>query len=371
MDNFHQPQQISIFEDMQEIEYNALAYAHYQFPRPQYLGSKHNLLNWIYMNICNHLDISKIKRCLDGFAGAHSVSFFLKQQGFEVISNDFLNANFQIGNALIANKNIKLNSDDIEILFSTNEHKKNLVEKLYTGIFFDITQAKWLDNIRANINLLDNEYKKSLVLTILNRSMQRKIIMGHFAHTKAISYANNPERVKRNASIARPINELFCELLDSYNNAVFDNHQHNLSYNENILDLLPQINNIDLVYYDPPYTDSHSDYQSFYHLLETYVEYWEDKEFKNGTNRYYPQRWSGFDKKGEVVQSLNKLFHLSKDIPYWVISWNDRSYPTIDEFKKILLQFKKNVIIEQKIYSTSRGGKGSVAGSNEILFICY
>ena len=199
--------------------------------------------------------------------------------------------------------------------------------------------------------------------------MTRKITMGHFGHTQALVYANNPERIKRNRSLVRPVKEIFEELLPKYNNAIFDNNQDNESNNLNILELLPNIENVDLAYFDPPYCDSHADYQSFYHLLETYTEYWKDKEFVNGIKRYEPQRFSGFDKKREVISSFEKLFKLSENIPNWLISYNNRSYPGIDEFEKLISKYR-DVKVEAKTYQSGRGGKGSVAGSQEILFVC-
>ena len=79
-----------------------------------------------------------------------------------------------------------------------------------------------------------------------------------------------------------------------------------LKRHEDILELLPKLRNIDLAYFDPPYCDSHADYQGFYHLLETYTEYWRDKQFVNGIKRYEPQRHSGFDKKSEICSSFRK-----------------------------------------------------------------
>jgi len=154
-----------------------------------------------------------------------------------------------------------------------------------------------------------------------------------------------------------------------YNDAVFNNKQENKSYNENILELLPRLENIDLVYFDPPYCDSHADYQSFYHLLETFTEYWDDKQFINGIKRYEPQRFSGFDKKRDVIASFEKLFVYAQDIPNWLISYNNRSYPTIEDLTEIISKYRE-VSIETKIYHNGRGGKGSVAGSHEVLFVC-
>ena len=199
--------------------------------------------------------------------------------------------------------------------------------------------------------------------------MTRKVTMGHFAHTQALNYAADPTRIKRNRSLIRPLKELFLELLPQYNAAVFDNQERNESYNENVLDLLPKLDGVDLVYFDPPYCNSHADYQSFYHLLETFVEYWKDKQFVNGTKRYEPKRFSGFDKNSEAIDNLRRMFELSQDIPTWLVSYNDRSYPDIDTMKAMIEPYR-NVKVERKTYSAGRGGKGSVAGSSEILLIC-
>lgn len=346
--------------------FNDYKYFDYQFPEPQYLGAKHTHLPWI-----NKFIPKDINTALDAFAGSQSVGYLFKQLGLRTITNDFLNFNNQIGKALIENKSEKLGADDLATLFQESSQKNSfiLMEEVFTGVFFKREESIFIDNFRANIPLLSNPYKQALAFAVMNRSLTRKITMGHFGHTQALVYASDPERIKRNRSLVRPIKELFLELLPKYNDAIFDNGQDNQSFNDNVLDLLPKLSNIDMVYFDPPYCNSHADYQGFYHLLETYTEYWRNKDFINGIKRYEPQRLSGFDKKSEVIASFEKLFELSKDIPYWLISYNNRSYPDIKTFEKMISRFR-DVKIEHKIYHNGRGGKGSVAGSKEVLFIC-
>ena len=341
-------------------------YLDYQFPEPQYLGAKHSHLPWISKFIPKNINTA-----LDAFSGSQSISFLFKQLGYKTITNDFLNFNNQIGKALIENKTQKLEEEDLNILFqkSPQKEKHTLMERVFTDVFFEKEESVFIDNFRANIPLLKNPYKQALAFTVINRSLTRKITMGHFGHTQALVYAADPERIKRNRSLIRPIKDLFSELLPKYNDAVFDNGRDNQSYNENIIDLLPQLSNIDLVYFDPPYCNSHADYQGFYHLLETFTEYWEDKKFINGIKRYEPQRYSGFDKKNEVITSFEKLFELSDEVPHWLISYNNRSYPDIHTFEKLISKYR-DVEIEHKTYHNGRGGKGSVAGSKEILFVC-
>ena len=64
------------------------------------------------------------------------------------------------------------------------------------------------------------------------------------------------------------------------------------------------------------------------------------------------------------------MFEVSRDIPLWLLSYNDRSYPDLDTMLTLLYQYKKVKIIK-KVYENNVGGKGSVAGSSELLFVCY
>ena len=88
-------------------------YFKYKFPEPQYLGAKFVLLDWIEKFIPKDCKVG-----LDAFAGTQSVAFLMKQLGFKVITNDFLQFNHQIGLAFIENKKEKITKEDLEILFT-------------------------------------------------------------------------------------------------------------------------------------------------------------------------------------------------------------------------------------------------------------
>ena len=341
-------------------------YLAYKFPEPQYLGAKYIHRGWIVQFVPD-----EAVNVLDAFAGSQSIAYMLKQLGKKVVTNDFLSFNNLIGRALIENAGVILEREDVEMLFSPNSNPEefNLMERLYSNLFFLPEEAAFLDSFRSNVGLLGNKYKEALALSVMCRSMTRKVTMGHFAHTQALVYAADPARIKRNRSLVRPLKDIFKELLSEYIAAVFDNGKDNKSYNENILELLPQLTDIDLVYFDPPYCNSHADYQSFYHLLETYVEYWKDKRFVNGIKRYEPKRYSGFDRASEAISSLRLMFERAGHIPTWLLSYNDRSYPDINTMVEMIEPYR-NVKIETKTYKAGRGGKGSVAGSSEILLVC-
>lgn len=71
-----------------------------------------------------------------------------------------------------------------------------------------------------------------------------------------------------------------------------------------------------------------------------------------------------------IAQFLPNNVNTALDaIPNWILSYNNRSYPSIETMVDLIKPFR-NVRVEYKTYSNSRGGKGSVAGSSEILLIC-
>ena len=205
-------------------------YLDYKFPEPQYLGAKYIHRGWIAQFVPN-----EAINVLDAFAGSQSIAYTLKQLGKKVITNDFLNCNNIIGMALIENPKYTLEKEDLDILFSPNSNPEefNLMEKLFANIFFLPEEAAFIDSFRSNIKLLNNKYKEALALSVMCRSMTRKVTMGHFAHTQALVYASDPARIKRNRSLIRPLKDIFKELLPEYNAAVFDNGKDNKSYNKN------------------------------------------------------------------------------------------------------------------------------------------
>jgi len=342
----------------EKIKFNKL-------PKTQYLGSKERLVNWIYENAPKD-----IETVLDAFSGTSVVGYIFKSKGKRVIGNDFLKFNFHIGKAVIENKDQTLDEDDLQILFRKNGNAGTLIEDVFTGVFFERDQAQFLDNFRANVNLLENEIKKSLALAVMSRALTRKILLGHFAHLSALRYSKDPLRIKRNPTIARPLKDLFLELVDEYNNAVFDNGKDNEFYCEDTTQLVKKLDDVDLVYFDPPYCGCHPDYQAFYHFLETFVEYWKDKEFINGTKSYFPKKDSGFVQKSEIIDSFTKLFEASSHIPYWLISYNSKSYPEKDTMIDLIKKHKQVKVYEHE-YQNHYGGKGSRKGTREYLFYCF
>ena len=111
-----------------------------KYPRTQYLGNKERLVKWIFDK--SPKDIGTV---LDAFSGTSVVSYHFKTKGKRVIGNDFLKFNYYIGKAMIENKKEILDERDLLLLFSNNINSKKLIENIFTGVFFEKKDAKFLE----------------------------------------------------------------------------------------------------------------------------------------------------------------------------------------------------------------------------------
>jgi len=158
-------------------------YFNYLFPEPQYLGAKYIHRGWISQYIPEDTET-----VLDAFSGSQSIAFMMKQLGKKTLTNDFLNFNYLIGKALVENSKETINPDDVSVLFSANSNpaEYNLMEKLFSCLFFTDDECQFIDAFRSNVHRLGNPYKSAMALAMMCRSLTRKVTMGHFAHTQAL-----------------------------------------------------------------------------------------------------------------------------------------------------------------------------------------
>jgi adenine-specific DNA methylase len=341
----------------------------FKLPTQQYLGNKIKYIDFIKQNIPD--DVSII---CDAFSGSGIVSYELKKK-YKILSNDILSSGYQITCGLIENNSTKLTENDLKNIVKINSKKKTFIEDNFTNLYYTQDECIFLDNLYSNIIETKNKYKKSIFFTAICRTLIRKILFAYFCHTKAIEYRNDEKRWKRNPAINRDIKEMFLEYVKEYNNCIFDNKKDNKAYNMDIFDFLDNINDnntkIDLIYFDPPYGGTHCDYGSYYHFLETYIHYWEDTKLYNKTKQPKDKlKKSDFTKK-KLDNVFIKLFEKSKNIKYWLISYNSKSIPNREDMILLIKKYKNNIVFNEYKLENNNGGMGLKKGSSEYLILCY
>ena len=329
----------------------------YKYPKVNYIGNKEKLSSWI----CDQFP-KECRSVFDAFSGGCSLSYEAKRRNLKVITNDILKINYHLGNAFIQNNKTLLNDKDIEIIFSGNPLKGFMFEN-YSNVFFFPEECMELDLYRKNIDNLDSEYKKSLAFSLIRRSMIRKMPYSRFninwekivqLRDEEYSY----EKYKRKRSYHnQSFEHHFIQNLQEYNNSIFDNKKKNVSYNDDIFNLLKSVKS-DIIYLDPPYTGTMNNYFGFYGLIDSYINSSISTPFENN-----------FMSKNDSIELFEKLFSRLGNFKYWILSYNNSSFPSKEELTELLKKYSNNVTVIEKKHNYQITGKGNKEVNKEILFV--
>lgn len=328
-----------------------------KYPKINYIGNKAKLVDWIIENLP-----LKCGKVLDIFSGGSSVSYALKENNYEVISNDVLYSNYVISKAIIENSTLKLNNEIIEKDIPTNliEKKYKKIEFLSNKLYFD-EEVKELAKLICISETLDG-YEKYMFLALLRRAMIRKLPYSRMnvpwnqivkLRDEDYSYMKyKRKRAYHNLSFKQHM----LDNLNNYNESVFDNGKNNLSYNLDSFDMLKKVKNpVDIIYMDPPYPKTMNKYGEFYGLFDTVFD--EEKEYID------------FSANDKFMQNMEKLVQKCiNKTKYIVISLNNKTSPSAEELKHMLEKYG-NVSIKYKDFQYKVTGKENKNTTVEILII--
>ncbi|MEK7142493.1 MAG: DNA adenine methylase [Patescibacteria group bacterium] len=335
-------------------------------PSTRYQGSKYKILKWIDY-YTKDLDFGTV---LDAFGGTGCVGYMYKKNGKQVFYNDSLKFNHYVGLALIENKEIILNDEDLDFILKKQSKIKypSFIYDTFRDIYFTDEENKWLDVVITNIGEIEDKYKQALAYYALFQSCIIKRPYNLFHRKNLYIRTAEVERSFGNKKTwDTPFEDHFLKFVEEANNAVFDNGKKNKALHSDIFDLT--IPKIDLVYIDTPYISAKGmglNYFDFYHFLEGLVFYNEwpklidesskHKKIKNGKNE-----WCN---KGEIHGAFERLFDKFKN-SILVVSYRDDGTPMISELVDMLKKHKKSVDIKKLDYKYVL----SNGNSKEVLII--
>lgn len=315
-----------------------------QFPTTRYQGSKRGIVDWIWANV----HTLKFQSVLDVFGGTGAFSYRCKQAGKQVIYNDYLKFNWNIGLALIENAGEVLRDDEVKSLQQVhpNLYYPRLIESTFAGIYFTDDENTWLDTVAFNIDqMLENGYKRALARFALFQACIAKRPYNLFH--RANLYMRMAE-VKRGfgnkVTWDTPFAVHFRNFVREANQAVFDNGQSNVALQ---LDALATPATADLVYLDPPYLNGKGigvDYRDFYHFLEGLADYssWAEKiDYQSKHRRLIPEK-SSWNNAKTIGDNLDKLFARHQN-SILVLSYRDDGVPTKDQLISLLARYKTKI----------------------------
>ncbi|OGH07649.1 MAG: hypothetical protein A2W22_00610 [Candidatus Levybacteria bacterium RBG_16_35_11] len=331
------------------------------FPRTRFMGSKQKLLRFIYENVS---DI-KGEKVLDAFSGSGCVSYLFKAMGKEVETNDFLKYSFVIALATIENNYYKLSQNDIKLLLKDNKSHEGFISRTFEGLYFTDIDNLFLDQTYANIELLENPYKKALALASLARACVKKRPRGIFTYV-GMRYDDGRNDIKLS------MKEHFKKSIAQFNSCVFDNGRKNRAFNKDIFNLDDA--DYDIVYFDPPYCSLYSDndYSRRYHFVEGLMSNWEHVKINPKTKtKKFSRFLSPFDSKQSVYDAFERIFKKFED-SVLIVSYSSNSLPTFEEMIEIMKKYKSKVVVEEFNHKYSFGNQKNDLENNtvkEYLFI--
>lgn len=333
-----------------------------------YIGNKRALLDFIGKSIeivQKELGQDKLVTA-DLFSGSGIVSRYLKQFSKELYVNDLENYSKTISECYLMNKD-EIDLDELDKWYNylvdnlTNDKlKSGFITKLYSPVddskikegervFYTSRNAKYIDTERQLLENLPSKYKTLFLGQLLYEASCKTNTSGVFkgfyknSETNIGQFGGNGRnalsRIMANIEVKKPV-------LSNYSCKV------NV-YQEDTVKLVDEIDNLDLVYLDPPYNQH--PYGSNYFMLNLINDYVEPSKISKVSG--IPTDWnkSDFNKK---TTALSVMDYICKNLKtkYILISFNSEGFITYEEMVSMLSHYGSIRVFDKK-YNTFRASR--------------
>jgi len=360
-----------------------------------YVGSKKRFLHWLWFSIEDN-NFSDFETIVDPYGGSAIVSFFMRLLDKNVYCNDVLSVSHNILTALVENPGVIV--EEQELLWLTNhsivdtklvdtdfsyEDIGHFNERNFSNVYFTPKEAIFLDCFFHKLGLLDSKfnlspdeyrYKKSICLASIF-AFANLLPFGSVSGSKLMNYRKEQkdkynERCKGFylddeynlhlywiANYIRKFSEYVVLAKDCNAGSAF-----NLDVSDFLA--LDEVQDMDLLYLDPPYGGTFSDYLSLYNFAETLVTQTAEPNHSNHK--------LDFSNAAIYDDNFHVILEQSKPIPRWVISYNSNAWQDIDYIADIVGDYKSNVVIcSHKNELQERGAMVSGKKTEEYLIFAH
>ena len=309
--------------------------------RNPYIGNKKKLIQFIVENLDKH-NVNYTNIC-DLFAGSSYVSLAFKELNSNVISNELMNWAYLISLAYIENNEFLATKKKWEELcFSNNNENKEIIvvkDDFFINSFND-NELKTIENYRKNVEQISDKYEYATMMSLMNcYILDHCFVGGRLYKNQCITkYDHRINHVRNNGHYMRFNDVHICNFIN--NNTLCK------SYNYDVFDFVDKttINEDTLIYIDPPYGSQQSDYLRMFRWNEEFVlnKKIESLPYFNNSKKF-------INTKTYMDNFLELLYKLSK-FKTLVISYNEKSWASIDEIGKIIKDSGRSIIVEELKY---------------------
>jgi len=332
-----------------------------------YIGNKRKLLNFIggVLRLIQK-DLNKDKLdILDGFSGSGVVARYFKKYSKKLYVNDLELYSEIINKCYLSNQpeiDLKILQENIDWLNSIKlkSRKKGIIAKLYSPkndkqieigerVFYTNTNARIIDNIRAAIDKFPTAERHLYLAPLLSEASIHANTSGVFkgfyknSETSKGQFGGNAknclQRITKEIELPVPILSDFnceCQIFKK------DTNQ-----------LVKEISEIDVAYFDPPYNQH--PYGSNYFMLNVIADNKKPKEISNVSG--IPKNWnkSSYNSKKSIHECFENLIAATNS-KYIVVSYSSEGFLNKKEVEQLLKKYGSFKIVE-KNYNAFRGSR--------------
>jgi DNA adenine methylase len=236
-------------------------------------------------------------------------------------------------------------------------------------LYFSDDENEFIDRLRRNISLLENETDRAIAKSSLIRACMKKRARGIFTYV-------GPRYNDGRQDLKTSLTDHFVEATELFNAAVFGNGKKNITSRRDALSVRPVDNS--LVYIDPPYFSKHSDneYVRRYHFVEGLACDWDGVEIQENTiTKKFKSYPTPFSTRDGTHKAFQILFEKHRD-SILLVSYSSNSLPTQDEIIELMSRYKSTVEVVPIEHRYSFGNQRDKITDNrnsvqEYLFIGY
>lgn len=319
-----------------------------------YVGNKRKIL----VNIANEIEKSNIgyDSVTDAFSGSGVVSYFFKLCGKEVNSNDLLTSSYYNLLTFLENSKKLINNEELEFLCNNqNANKGSFIQTEYKDRF-SLTEAVFLDNYRANVDVIsgDSLHKKAYAIVLIEHYiMQNCFLGGRLNHGQILAQLQHRVDHAKNKGSEMDFK------LSSLTQINGDNKY--TAFNLDAIEFLNKTPTTDILYLDPPYGGQQSNYAQMFALCEEYIYNDKIENLKHLNNKFVSSK--------NYEKHFKEILESSKKFPNWIISYNDSSWANIEKIQNILKMFKNEINVINIDYKY-KYRKDQSSSAKEFLIIC-
>ncbi|MTU28519.1 DNA adenine methylase [Parabacteroides merdae] len=316
-----------------------------KLPVTRYYGSKRKLIEDIWSALEErNIQFNSI---LDLFGGTGILSYYMLTKRKQVIYNDIFLFNCKIAKALLDTpRNTFKEIDAIDLLNVRKERDyKQIIEDNFEGVYYTNAENKIIDIVTQNIHYLPDNMQASAYYILIQSCIIKRPF--NLFHRNNLNLRINHTKSKFGNKVTweQSFYDLFIKFTKELNEFQFSEQQNIQIINTSALNCNVEA---DVVYIDTPYFNNDGSmvsYHSRYHFLEGLVNYdlIENNIDLNKKNKEICiNKNKEFECKQTFLEELHNLISKHRN-SIIVLSYTSNGYPSPDELKEVVMQFKNNV----------------------------